>query len=222
MRRIVVAATVSLDGVMQGPGAPEEDPTGGFRHGGWIVKYWDDATDRWIRELIAAPFDLLLGRKTYEIFAAHWQYIDGDPIADAFNRATKYVATRSQEPLTWKRSVAIRNVTDEVERLKRQDGPALLVQGSSQLLQTLLSHDLIDEFRLLVFPLVLGSGKRLFAEGSIPVALTLLDSKVSTTGVGMTTYRRAGEITTGSFALEPPTAAEIARRERLQREEAPT
>jgi dihydrofolate reductase len=222
MRRIVVAATVSLDGVMQGPGAPEEDPTGGFRHGGWIVNYWDGATDRWIGELIAAPFDLLLGRKTYEIFAAHWQYIKCDPIADAFNRATKYVATRSEEPLTWKRSVAMRNATDEVARLKRQDGPALLVQGSSQLLQTLLLHDLIDEFRLLVFPLVLGRGKRLFAEGSIPVALTLVDSKVSTTGVTMTTYRRAGEITTGSFALEQPTAAEIARRERLQREEAAT
>jgi dihydrofolate reductase len=222
MRRIIVAATVSLDGVMQGPGAPEEDPTGGFRHGGWIVKYWDDATARWIGELIATPFDLLLGRETYEIFAAHWQYIKGDPIADAFNRATKYVATRSEDPLTWKRSVAVRNVTDEVETLKRQDGPALLVQGSSQLLQTLLSHDLIDEFRLLVFPLVLGSGKRLFAEGSIPVALTLVDSKVSTAGVTMTTYRRAGEIATGSFALEQPTAAEIARRERLQREEGPT
>jgi dihydrofolate reductase len=222
MRKIVVAVTVSLDGVMQGPGAPEEDPTGGFRQGGWIVNYWDGATDRWVSEMIAAPFDLLLGRKTYEIFAAHWQYIKDDPIADAFNRVTKYVATRSREPLTWKPSVAIRNVTDEFETLKRQDGPTLLVQGSSQLIQALLSHDLIDEFRLLVFPLVLGGGKRLFGEGSIPVALTLVESKASMTGVAMNTYRRAGAITTGSFALEQPAAAEIARRERLQREEAPT
>jgi dihydrofolate reductase len=222
MRKIVVAVTVSLDGVMQAPGAPEEDPTGGFMHGGWIVNYWDGATDRWIGEIIAAPFDLLLGRKTYEIFAAHWQYIKDDPIADAFNRVTKYVATRSDEPLTWKRSVAMRDAANEVETLKRQDGPTLLVQGSSQLIQTLLSHDLIDEFRLLVFPLVLGRGKRLFGEGSIPVALTLIDSKVTTTGVALSTYRRAGAITTGSFALEQPTAAEIARRERLQREETPT
>jgi dihydrofolate reductase len=165
-----------------------------------------------------SPFELLLGRKTYEIFAAHWPYIENDPIADAFNRVTKYVATTSGEPLNWKNSVAIRNVAAEVATLKQQDGPTLLIQGSSQLIQTLLAHDLIDEFRLLVFPLLLGPGKRLFGEGTKPAALKLVDTKVSTTGVTMSTYLRAGAVATGSFALEQPTQAEIARREKMKRE----
>ena len=218
MRKVLAAVFVSLDGVMQAPGGPEEDPTGGFKHGGWTFNYWDEAMGQSMGAIFGAPFDLLLGRKTYEIFAAHWPYIENDPIADSFNRVTKYVATTSSEPLTWKNSVAIRDAAAEVAKLKQQDGPTLLIQGSSQLIQTLLANDLIDEFRLLVFPLVLGRGKRLFGEGTIPAALKLVDTKVSTTGVTMSTYQPAGAVTTGSFALEEPTQAEIARREKMKRE----
>jgi dihydrofolate reductase len=218
MRKILAATFVSLDGVMQAPGGPEEDPTGGFKYGGWTVNYWDDAMMQVMSEVFGAPFDLLLGRKTYEIFAAHWPYIEGDPIAESFNATTKYVVTSMREPLTWKNSVALRNVSVDVAKLKQQDGPTLLIQGSSQLIQALLAHDLIDEFRLLVFPLVLGSGKRLFGQGAAAAALKLVDTKVSTTGVTMSTYQRAGEISTGSFALEQPTKAELARREKMKRE----
>jgi dihydrofolate reductase len=218
MRKVVAAVFVSLDGVMQAPGGPEEDPTRGFKYGGWTVNYWDDAMGEAMGGTFNNPFDLLLGRKTYEIFAAHWPYIKDDPIADSFNRVTKYVATKSGVPLSWKNSVALRDAADDVAKLKQQDGPTLLIQGSSQLTQTLLANDLIDEFKLLVFPLVLGRGKRFFGEGAIPAALKLVDSKVSTTGVTMSTYERAGAIATGSFALEQPTEAEVARREKMKRE----
>lgn len=219
MRKVVAATFLTLDGVMQAPGGPEEDPTGGFTHGGWTFNYWDDVMGQFMGKAMAAPFDLLLGRKTYEIFAAHWPYIEGDPVAEKFNAVTKYVATSSTEPLTWKNSRAIRgNVAAEVARLKQQDGPDLLIQGSSELVQTLLANDLIDQFDLLVFPLVLGSGKRLFGEGAIPAGLKLVDTKVSTTGVTMSTYLRSGAVSTGSFALEKPTDAEIARRQRMKRE----
>ena len=220
MRRLVVGAFVTLDGVMQAPGGPEEDPTGGFAYGGWTVNYWDDATGEAMGGLFAEPFDLLLGRRTYEIFAAHWPNIEGDPIAEAFNAVTKYVVTSSAEPLAWHNSVALRgDVATEIGRLKQEDGPKLLVQGSSVLIQALLAHGLIDELRLLVFPLVLGSGKRLFGDGTIPAALKLVDSKTSTTGVVMATYTPAGAVTTGSFALAEPTETELARREKWKRED---
>jgi dihydrofolate reductase len=219
MRKVIAGTFVTLDGVMQAPGGPEEDPTGGFTHGGWTVNYWDDTMGQAMDETFSAPFDLLLGRKTYEIFAAHWPYMEGDPISEKFNAVTKYVATSSAEPLTWKNSVALRgNVAAEVARLKQQDGPNLLIQGSSVLIQTLLASDLIDQFNLLVFPLVLGSGKRLFGQGAIPAGLKLVDTKASTTGVTMSTYLRSGAITTGSFAMAEPTDAEIARRQRMKRE----
>jgi dihydrofolate reductase len=162
----------------------------------------------------------LLGRKTYEIFAAHWPFVEGsDPTAALFNRVTKYVATSSEEPLTWTNTVALRgDVAAEITRLKQEDGPTLLTQGSSVLLQTLLAHDLIDEFRLLIFPLVLGPGKRLFGQGTKPGALKLTATTVSTTGVIMSVYDRAGAISTGSFELPHPSEAEIARRARMQRE----
>jgi dihydrofolate reductase len=216
MRKVVAATFLSLDGVMQAPGGPEEDPTGGFSHGGWTFHYWDEAMGELMGKIFDEPFDLLLGRRTYEIFAAHWPYAgEDDPIAKAFNRVTKYVATSSDKPLTWQNSVALHDVPAEVAKLKRQDGPKLLIQGSSVLIQTLLKHDLIDEIDLLVFPLVLGKGKRMFGEGATPAALKLVESKVSSTGVVMSSYRRAGEIKTGSFALEEPSEAEIARREKM-------
>ena len=218
MRNVIAATFVSLDGVMQAPGGPEEDPTGGFTYGGWTVNYWDDAMGKVMDEAFAKPFDLLLGRKTYEIFAAHWPYIKGDPVAERFNAVTKYVATSSTQPLAWKNSVAIHDVPAELARLKKEDGPNLLIQGSSVLIQTLLAHDLIDEFSLMIFPLVLGSGKRLFGRGTMPAALKLVETKTSTTGVTMSTYRQDGKITTGSFALENPTEAEVARREKMKKE----
>jgi dihydrofolate reductase len=220
MRKVVTAAFVSLDGVMQAPGGPPEDPTGGFTLGGWTVNYWDEAMGRFMEGMFSTPFDLLLGRKTYEIFAAHWPYVEGDdPVAKSFNAVTKYVATSSAEPLTWNNSVALRgDVAAEIARLKQEDGPTLLTQGSSVLIQTLLAHDLIDEFRLLTFPLVLGPGKRLFDQGAKPGALKLTETAVSTTGVVMSVYERAGAIRTGSFELPHPSDAEIARRERMKRE----
>jgi dihydrofolate reductase len=220
MRKVVTAAFVSLDGVMQAPGGPPEDPTGGFTHGGWTVNYWDEPMGRFMGETFSSPFDLLLGRKTYEIFAAHWPFAEGgDPTAELFNAATKYVATSSTEPLTWTNSVALRgDAAAEIAWLKQQDGPTLLTQGSSVLLQTLLAHDLIDEFRLLIFPLVPGPGKRLFGPGTKPGALKLAATTVSTTGVIMSVYDRAGAIRTGSFERQHPSEAEIARRERMKRE----
>jgi dihydrofolate reductase len=220
MRKIIAAAFVSLDGVMQAPGAPPEDPTGGFTQGGWTVNYWDEPMGEFMGGMFTSPFDLLLGRNTYDIFAAHWPYVPADdPIGESFNRVTKYVATTSAEPLTWKNSVALRgDVAAEIAKLKQQDGPMLLTQGSSMLLQTLLAHDLVDEFRLLTFPLVLGPGKRLFGKGAKPGALKLTGTKVSTTGVIMSVYRPDGAIRTGTFELPNPSEAEIARREKMKRE----
>jgi dihydrofolate reductase len=220
MRKLIAAAFVSLDGVMQAPGGPPEDPSGGFAHGGWTVPYWDEPMGRFMDEMFSRPFDLLLGRRTYEIFAAHWPFVgNGDPIAERFNAVTKYVATSSAQPLAWQNSVALRgDVAAAIGRLKQEDGPTLLTQGSSVLLQTLLAQDLIDEFRLLVFPVILGSGKRLFGGGAKPGALTLTATSVSTSGVTMSVYERAGAITIGSFELEHPSEAEMARRERMKRE----
>jgi dihydrofolate reductase len=220
MRKVIAAAFVSLDGVMQAPGGPPEDPTGGFTQGGWTVNYWDEAMGQFMGGMFTNPFDLLLGRKTYEIFAAHWPFVGAeDPVGQSFNAVTKYVATTSSQALTWKNSVAIRgDVAAEIAKLKQGNGPDLLTQGSSVLLQTLLKHDLIDEFRLLTFPVLLGPGKRLFGAGAKPGALKLTETKVSTTGVIMSVYHPAGAINIGTFELQQPSEAEIARRARMQRE----
>lgn len=218
MRKLVAAAFISLDGVMQAPGGPPEDPTGGFTHGGWTVHYWDESMGKFMGEMFSSPFALVLGRKTYEIFAAHWPFVGSDdPMGALFGSVTKYVATTSAASLTWTNSVALHgDIAAEIVRLKQQDGPTLLTQGSSALLQTLLAHDLIDEFRLLTFPLVLGSGKRLFGPGAKPGALKLGTTAVSKTGVIMSVYDRAGAIRTGSFELPQPSDAEIARRQRMK------
>lgn len=218
MRKVLATAFVSLDGVMQAPGGPEEDPTGGFRFGGWTANYWDDAIAQVMGGIFSVPYELLLGRKTYEIFAAHWPYAKDDPFAEALTNVRKYVATTSRMPLTWKNSIAIHDVPKDVARLKREEGPTLMTQGSSDLLQTLLKHDLVDRFTLLIYPVVLGQGKRLFGTGSIPGALKLVDSKASPSGVTINSYERAGEVKVGSFAHEQPSAEELARRERMKRE----
>jgi dihydrofolate reductase len=218
MRQVIAATFLSLDGVMQSPGGPDEDPTGGFAHGGWVVNYWDDETGRAIDEAMARPFDLLLGRKTYEIFAAHWPYSREQPVADKFNAATKYVATSSTQALVWGKAVALHDPAADVARLKKEEGPDLLIQGSGQLVQTLLAHDLIDSMTLLVFPLLLGPGKRFFGGGTAPAALKLTGSRVSTTGVTISTYVRDGEIRPGSFVPAQPSERELARREKMKRE----
>ena len=212
MRTLAVNAFVSLDGVMQALGAPE-DPTGGFTHGGWSVNYWDDEMMGWMAA--AGPYELLLGRGTYEIFAAHWPYTDG-PIADQLNGTRKHVASTTLEHLEWKNSTLITgDIAEYVAMLTSQDGPEIQVQGSPGLIQSLLNRELIDEFRIWIFPLVIGTGKRLFGAGTIPAGLKLVDSKVSRTGVTINTYERAGDIDRGSFALAEPTEAEIERRRRL-------
>lgn len=220
MRKIVVSAFVSLDGVMQAPGGPEEDTSGGFKHGGWTVKFFDEALGASVGEIFATPFDLLLGRKTYDIFAAHWPRLAAETppagidegelaIARAFDGATKYVATHRPESLSWRNSEALgRDVVTRLRQLKNRKGPILLVQGSSDLIQTLLADDLIDEIRLFIFPLALGKGKRLFGEGTVPGAFKLVGSTTSPTGVLVATYQRAGAIQTGSFALDTPADAE--------------
>ena len=215
MRKLAVNTFLTLDGVMQAPGGPEEDPTGGFTHGGWSVNYWDDQMGQRMGESMGRPFDLLLGRMTYEIFAAHWPYAD-DPAATPLNNATKHVASRTLKSVDWQNSKLIRgDVAAGVAELKRGQGPEIQVHGSANLIQTLLQHDLIDEFRLWVFPLVLGTGKRLFGDGTIPGGLRLVDSTTSSTGVTIARYERAGAINYGSFALEEPTGAEVARRKKL-------
>jgi dihydrofolate reductase len=210
-----------MDGVMQAPGGPQEDPTGGFSYGGWVAPLADEAFGEEIGRLFDQPFDLLLGRKTYEIFAAHWPYAEGGPddsIARAFNSITKYVATRKGLDLTWQSSVALRDAASDVARLKQEDGPALVTQGSTDLLRTLLANDLVDEINTFTFPVVLGGGKKLFGEGVRPAAFTLATNRVSPNGTVLARYVRDGAVATGDFAMDPPTQAEVARREKMQQE----
>lgn len=213
MRKLAVNTFLSLDGVMQSPGGPDEDPTGGFTHGGWGASYFDDEMMEQVAE--SDPYELLLGRGTYEIFAAHWPYDEG-PIADRLNGTRKYVASTTLEQVEWSNSTLIEgDVAEFVAELKSQDGPEIQVHGSPGLIQTLLKHDLIDEFRIWIFPVVIGGGKRLFGDGTIPAGLKLVDSKASKTGVTINTYVRAGDIDPGSFEFDEPTAAELKRREGL-------
>ena len=203
MRRLIVNEFMTLDGVVQAPGGPGEDDDAGFPFGGWSFHYWDDLMGQKMGEVMGVPFDLVLGRRTYDIFAAYWPTAPDEAGGKPLNDATKYVASRGRPSLTWDRSVQIEgDVADGVRTLKESAGPELQVHGSGNLIQTLMANGLIDEYRLWVFPVVLGSGKRLFADGTIPAALRLTDSTVSTTGVVIGTYEPAGEVTTGSFALE--------------------
>jgi dihydrofolate reductase len=215
VRKLIVGTFVTLDGVMQAPGGPEEDPTGGFAYGGWSVNYWDDMMNTFMTEFMAKPFDLLLGRKTYEIFASHWPY-SKEPGADELNRARKYVASRTLSKVDWNNSTLLQSdVVQEIKKIKGQDGPELQVHGSGNLLQTLMKNDVIDAYRLLIFPVVIGSGKRLFDDGAIPSGLNLTDSRTSNTGVIMAVYEPAGEIKVGTFQLDHPSEAELQRRRKL-------
>jgi len=228
MRRLMVTTFLTLDGVMQAPGGPGEDDSGGFTFGGWSVNYWDERMREFMTQTMSVPFDLLLGRRTYDIFVTYWPNAPEEAGSKPLNDATKFVASRGGPTLDWKESVLIEgDAAEGVAALKRTDGPELQVHGSGNLIQTLMANGLIDEYRLwvfpvvlgsgkrlfadgaipsglrlvdsTVFPVVLGSGKRLFADGAIPSGLRLVDSTVSTTGVVIGTYEPAGEIVTGSF-----------------------
>lgn len=223
MRKLVAAAFVSLDGVMQAPGGPTEDPTGGFTLGGWTVNYWDDAMGPFMGDMFANPFDLLLGRKTYEIFAAYWPYYDqadtDGGIAGLFNRIRKYVVSRSGDVNTsWVDSVLLRDIAD-VKRLRQGDGPNLVTQGSSELVQALLANDLVDAMTIFTVPVVLGGGKRLFADGAAPHSFNLAGSRVCASGIMVGRYERAGDVRIADTAMATPSDAERARQERMKRED---
>jgi dihydrofolate reductase len=221
MRRIIVGAQVSMDGVMQAPGGPTEDPTKGFKFGGWAMPYGDRAFGEEL-DHVFKNFDLLLGRKTYEIFAGYWPYQDEDGphggIAKAFNEVKKYAVSRSGEVDTsWAGSVLLRDIAD-VKRLKQEDGPNLVTQGSTELVHALLANDLVDAMSIFTVPVVLGGGKKLFADGSAPHSFTLTRSRVSPDGVIVGHYAREGGIKIDDPTLDSPSEREIARRERLKRE----
>jgi dihydrofolate reductase len=199
MRNIIVLSFITLDGVMQAPGGPSEDPSGNFPFGGWTVPYFDDYLGETMGEQMSRPFDLLLGRKTFEIFATYWPDFEGGK--NPINEATKYVASNTLTGHAWEKSVFIKSnvVVDAIKKLKGQAGPDLQVHGSANFIQTLLAHDLVDEFWLKIFPVTLGMGKRLFGEGTYPGAYTLVESKASPSGVLIASFRRAGEVKTGTF-----------------------
>jgi dihydrofolate reductase len=213
MRKLIVLSFITLDGVMQAPGGPGEDDSGGFKYGGWSVGYFDDFLGNVMSEQMGHPFDLLLGRKTYDIFAAHWPRVsDDDPGARVINRARKYVVSRRPVKLDWKTTIPVNgDVAGKITQLKKEDGPELQVHGSGNLIQTLLKNDLVDEFWLKIFPVALGSGKRLFADGTMPAGFTLIESRISPAGVVASAYARAGEVKLGSFEL--PGSSEEATRQ---------
>jgi dihydrofolate reductase len=216
MRDLVVSTFVTLDGVMQAPGGPEEDPTEGFAYGGWSVSAWDDAMGKAMDEATEASFDLLLGRKTYEIFAAHWPYAE-DSMAVKLNEAKKYVASNTLTSADWQNSVVLDgDVAAKVRELKAGEGPEIQVHGSSNLIQTLNAQGLVDEYRVWIFPVLVGKGKRLFGDDLAATSLTLVEARTSSTGVTMNTYRPSGPVEIGSFAFEEPTEAERERRERMK------
>jgi dihydrofolate reductase len=198
MRKLIVQSFITLDGIIQAPGGPEEDTSGGFTYGGWQGPYLDEAVNKLLDEELREPFDLLLGRKTFEIFASYWPYhAEGQP-GSSINNATKYVASHTLHSHEWKKSVFLKgDVAEEVRKLKQQDGLRIWIYGSGNLIQTLLKHDLIDEFWLKICPITLGTGKRLFAEGTIPAAFKVTRGLVSPTGVIVAYLERAGEVQTG-------------------------
>jgi dihydrofolate reductase len=199
MRKIIVLTFVTMDGVMQAPGGPEEDTSGGFEYGGWTVPYFDEFLGEVMGEQMGRPFDLLLGRKTFEVFASYWPHHEAE--GAAINAATKYVASHTLTAHDWQKTVFLNDdVVEEIKALKAGDGLDLQVHGSGDFIQTLLQHDLVDELWLKIFPIVLGTGKRLFAGGTIPAAFTLTGSQVSPSGVIIASYDRAGDVQTGSFA----------------------
>ena len=197
MRKIIVLSFITLDGVMQAPGGPDEDTSGGFKYGGWVTPYFDEASGK-VMEKQLKPADYLLGRKTFEIFASYWpEHVDYWP---GINDGTKYVLSRTMKKSDWKNSVFLKSV-DDIKEIKKSEGADLQVHGSSKLIQTLLKHDLVDELWLKIFPITLGTGKSLFGEGTIPAAFTLTESTVTPSGVIIANYKRAGKVKTGTIGV---------------------
>jgi dihydrofolate reductase len=222
VRKIIVGAQVSMDGVMQAPGARAEDTTKGFRFGGWAMPYFDQEFGEEIDRVFKEKFDLLLGRRTYEIFAAYWPYYKEDApdggIAKLFKNIRKYAVSRSGEvDMSWAKSVLLRDIAD-VKRLKQEDGPNLVTQGSTELVHALLANDLVDAISIFTVPVVLGSGKKLFADGSAPHSFKLISSRVTPRGLMIGHYEREGEVKLGDVALDSPSEREIARQKRMKRE----
>ena len=218
MRKLTGAVFQSLDGVMQAPGGPEEDPTGDFRFGGWAFHYWDESLESPFNKVINAEYDLLLGKRTYDIFAAYWPNNQQDPIGAKFQRINKYVLTHSSAPLDWENSAPLSGDTAEaVSRLKQTEGRDLLIQGSSTIYVPLLAAGLIDKQNIMTFPIILGEGKRIFNGSQTAGALRLVNSSVSSKGVLFSSYEPGGEVPTGSFATATPSNEEMERREKLSR-----
>jgi dihydrofolate reductase len=220
MRKVIGGLFLSVDGVMQAPGGPEEDPVSGFALGGWATPYFEEVLHGFLDEVFdKGEYDLLLGRKTYEIFAAHWPYRLDEPIGQAFDRIRKYVVTSNPQLLTWKGSEALTgDPAETVARLKQEDGPDLLIQGSSRLYPALLGARLIDRLFLVTMPVILGKGKRVFGEASAPTGLKLVDHRLAGSGAIVAVYELAGDVPTGDFGDAHPSQAELARREKLARE----
>lgn len=215
MRKIIAAVFQSLDGIMQAPGGPTEDPTGGFALGGWTVPLTDETTGAAMGPIFSTPYDLLLGRKTYDIFAGHWPYVPADdPVGAAFGKAAKYVLTHSNDALDWQNSHRVHDI-EAVKALKAGAGPDLFIWGSSTLFPQLFAENLLDRLILITFPVVLGHGKRLFGQGTPAFGMKLVSHEVSATGVIFATYEPAGKVATSSFPSPPPSAAELNRRERM-------
>jgi dihydrofolate reductase len=216
MRKIIGCTFVSLDGVMQAPGAPNEDPTGHFALGGWLRNYFDEAVGARVGELFGGDFDLLLGRRTYDIFAAYWPFAEGEnrPLGECFDRAAKFVLTHGEQPLDWQNSHRLASM-DAVAEVKRGDGPDLIIQGSGTLYPQLLAAGLIDRLTLMTFPVVIGSGKRLFGDGTPARSMRMVEHQVTAGGNIIATYEPAGEIEPGSFVTEAPSAAELQRRRKI-------
>lgn len=215
MRKLTGAAFLSLDGVMQAPGTPDEDRSNGFRLGGWLAGLYDEEFGEELDRLFAGSFDLLLGRRTYDIFAAYWPYNQDNPVGAMFQRANKYVLTHSDRPLEWDNSHRIENL-DALAQLKEGDGPHLVIQGSSTLYPQLLRAGLIDRLTLMTFPVVLGEGKRLFGEGTAPGTMRMVEHLVTAKGTMIASYEPAGEVATGTFATKEPSQAELERREKVE------
>ena len=216
MRKIIGGVFVSLDGVLQGPGGPEEDTTGGFELGGWLPQFFDAVVGERADKLFTPPFDLLLGRRTYEIFAAHWPYAAGEAksLGERFDRAAKYVVTKGKQQLEWQNSHRLESV-EAIAELKRGEGPDLIIQGSGTLYPQLLRAGLLDRLILMTFPVVVGSGKRLFGDGTPPGALRLVEHQVTPSGILIATYQPQGAIELGDFQQPKPSAAEVDRRRRM-------
>ena len=217
MRKVIGAAFVSLDGVMQAPGGPNEDPTGSFKLGGWLPKYFDEAVGKRVDALFAEPFDLLLGRRTYDIFAAYWPFVEGEnkALGERFDRAAKYVVTRGEQPLHWQNSHRLASL-DALAEVKRGDGPSLVIQGSGTLYPQLFAAGLIDRLVLMTFPVLLGSGKRLFSDGTPPRSMRMVEHQVTPGGNIIATYEPNGEVEPGTFnAIIKPSRAELERRDKI-------